>query len=179
MWLTLPNALSFFRLLLGLAFAWLPIPWRLPAVIVGALSDGLDGLLSRSTNSTSAIGRALDPIADKVFVAGVLFTLVLDGNLTLGQLTLLALRDVAVAVRAVWLLARRHWTATREVRPTMLGKLTTALQFLFLLVVLWTGEVVTAVFVPAVTVSGLAGAEYLFRPMRAPGKPADHTAIAD
>jgi phosphatidylglycerophosphate synthase len=173
MWLTLPNMLSFLRLLLGLAFAWLPIPWRLPAVVVGALSDGLDGLLSRSTQSTSDVGRALDPIADKVFAVGVLVTLVLDGNLTLGQLALLALRDVAVVVRAVWVLARQDWTAAREVRPTLLGKLTTGLQFLFLLIVLWTDDVVPWVFVPAAVVSGLAGVDYLFRPLRVPTKPGD------
>ncbi|HSV29689.1 MAG TPA: CDP-diacylglycerol--glycerol-3-phosphate 3-phosphatidyltransferase, partial [Candidatus Omnitrophota bacterium] len=41
-----------------------------------AVTDWFDGYLARSRNQTSAFGRFLDPIADKLLVAAVLFMLV-------------------------------------------------------------------------------------------------------
>ena len=171
MWLTVGNALSAARLVTGLAFAGLPESWRPAAVALAALSDGLDGVLSRATHTAGAVGRTLDPVADKVFVAGVLGTLVADGMLTVTQIGLLALRDVAVLARAVWVAARRDWAAARGYRATRLGKLTTALQFLTLLAVLLIGRAETALLLPAAVVGGLAALDYLVRPVNAPPAP--------
>jgi phosphatidylglycerophosphate synthase len=164
-WLTPANGLSLFRLLVGLAFPALPVSWRAAVVAVAALSDALDGALSRFTRTAGAVGRALDPIADKVFMAAVLVTLLAEGTLTVGQLALLVLRDIAVFARAGWVLLRHGPAGAAGARPTPLGKLTTALQFLTLFVVVLKGEVVPLVFVPTAVVSGLAGLEYLARPL--------------
>ena len=57
-----------------------------------------------------------------------------------------------------------------QVRPTLLGKLTTALQFLALFVLVLHGEVVDWAFVPAAVVSVLAALDYLLRPLLSKGK---------
>ncbi len=44
--------------------------------VVAAITDWFDGWLARSWNQVSAFGRFLDPIADKLLVAAVLFMLV-------------------------------------------------------------------------------------------------------
>lgn len=44
--------------------------------VLAAITDWFDGWLARSWNQVSAFGRFLDPIADKLLVAAVLFMLV-------------------------------------------------------------------------------------------------------
>jgi phosphatidylglycerophosphate synthase len=161
--LTLPNALSLGRLLLGLSFPWIVGPWRFAAIVAAAVSDALDGLLSRATQTSSITGRFLDPVADKVFVIAALITFVMDGTLTVGQLALIALRDIAVLLCAAWALTRSGWAAAELAHPTWLGKLTTPLQMLALLVVLLWQEATSFVIVPVAVVSGLAGLDYCRR----------------
>ena len=58
----------------------LPADWRLPVVIAAAITDGVDGQLSRLMGAQSKLGVLLDPIADKVFFLAVVATLLWDGN---------------------------------------------------------------------------------------------------
>eukprot|EP01030_Chromulinospumella_sphaerica_P024181 gene24181-24246_t len=44
--------------------------------IVAAVTDWFDGFLARRWNQTSAFGAFLDPVADKLMVAGALLVLV-------------------------------------------------------------------------------------------------------
>jgi phosphatidylglycerophosphate synthase len=163
LWLTVSNVLCVGRLLAGVAFPWLPVSWRLPVVIAAAVSDVLDGFLGRATHTTTHLGRVLDPIADKVFVLGACLTLILDGSLAWGELILLGLRDLAVILRGSWVLVRGRWSEASGSRPTVLGKLTTVLQFLALAALLLWGELPVALFLATVMLSGLAGVQYLLR----------------
>src|SRR5947209_6607014 len=87
----LPNLLSFTRLFLGLLFPLLPERWRLWAFLAAALSDLLDGFTSRLLKVASGKGRYLDPIADKVFILGVVLTLTMEGFVTVPEVGLLGL----------------------------------------------------------------------------------------
>jgi phosphatidylglycerophosphate synthase len=64
----IPNLLSAARLVLGLAFAAVPVSWRLVVVVVAGATEFLDGALRRLWHFSGAMGHLLDPIADKVFV---------------------------------------------------------------------------------------------------------------
>lgn len=68
--LTIPNFLSLTRILLTPLIAYLFInDMKIPAVIilaVSALSDTFDGQIARKFNQVSALGKILDPVADKV-----------------------------------------------------------------------------------------------------------------
>ncbi len=44
--------------------------------VVAAVTDWFDGYLARTLNQTSAFGRFLDPVADKLMVAAALIVLV-------------------------------------------------------------------------------------------------------
>ena len=69
-----PNTLTVGRLGLSVVvFALIGFKWWLAALAVfglAALSDALDGYLARRLNQETPLGRQLDPLVDKVIVAG-------------------------------------------------------------------------------------------------------------
>ncbi len=86
---SLPNLLTLSRIaaipVLALLFL-LPAPagpWLALAVFVAAgITDYLDGHIARTRQLQSNLGRMLDPIADKLFVAAVIFVLVAADRVT-------------------------------------------------------------------------------------------------
>ncbi len=68
--LTIPNFLSLTRILLTPVIAYLFISdMKIAAVIIlaiSALSDTFDGQIARKFNQVSALGKILDPVADKI-----------------------------------------------------------------------------------------------------------------
>ena len=80
---TVPNILTMARIaaapLLVITFALLPAPENaavaLAIFVVASLTDFVDGWLARSLDQISAIGKMLDPIADKVMVLSALLAL--------------------------------------------------------------------------------------------------------
>lgn len=84
----IPNILTLSRMALLPVLIWLlytPYIWALYAAlglyVISALTDFLDGYLARKLKVISPFGTFLDPIADKVFVAVILITLVDIGRL--------------------------------------------------------------------------------------------------
>ena len=80
---SLPNLLTLARImiipvLVALLFINEPMArWAACALfMVAAITDYFDGYLARHRNEVSALGRFLDPIADKLLVAAVLLMLV-------------------------------------------------------------------------------------------------------
>lgn len=159
----LPNAITLLRLVLGVAFPWLPVVWRMPVVVLAAVTDGLDGQASRLLRAESKLGVLLDPIADKVFFVAVVATLLWDGSMTWLEVLLISLRDVAVLIGGAGAWLHDGPEAWAFMKPRWLGKLATVMQFAFIAVVLleatdWRGPILaaTALF------SGLAGADYVY-----------------
>lgn len=154
-----PNSLSLVRVALGIAFFWIPSEWRLAAFLVAGVSDFLDGAASRWLNVVSYTGRVLDPLADKAFAIGVVATLIYEDTLKFWEFGLLGLREIAVFVGVVWLLCVRDWAAFRRLPPSMLGKLTSVGQFLYIIGILLEYQSMVLLAVTAV-LSGLAGLHY-------------------
>jgi len=127
----LPNALTILRLVAGLAYPFVPADFRIALLIYAALSDLIDGPLSRWSHSTSKFGQVWDPIADKVCILAVLITAVVEGQLLWWELLLVGTRDLAVIGLgiAVVIIDRRK---LKDMPPRISGKLTTAAQFAFL-----------------------------------------------
>jgi cardiolipin synthase (CMP-forming) len=162
-----PNALSLLRIGLAIAFPWVPIQSRGVVIVVAAASDLLDGKLSRALHGSSSLGQILDPVADKLFVGMVLITLMLKGELALMELLLIGFRDLAVATGTAWSVICRGWGSLRHMTPSLLGKLATAGQFGFLLILTLGIDRSTSFFrlfeVAAAALSVLAGMDYLRR----------------
>ena len=83
--LTVPNVISFVRLLTVPFFLWL---WfagdrEIGVVVygVGASTDFLDGFIARRTGQVSELGKLLDPLADRIFILALAVALVGGGVL--------------------------------------------------------------------------------------------------
>lgn len=72
--LTIPNLLSFIRVILAVVFVFLfdadcKVKDNVPAIIVliiSGITDFFDGKIARKFNMISEVGKILDPIADKI-----------------------------------------------------------------------------------------------------------------
>lgn len=162
--LVLPNLLTIARLALAVAFPIVPPEGRVLVIVLAALSDAGDGAFSRLLGGTSTFGQVLDPIADKFFVAVVLVTLLVEGPLTVPQLLLVGARDLAVVTGCVVAVVRVGWHALGWMPPHLLGKAATAMQFSFLLFVVYDRSVPTPLLALTGVVSVAAGIDYLRNP---------------
>lgn len=96
---TIPNALSFVRLLLVPLFLWLVLgpqqdEWALAVLMVSGVTDYLDGKLARQLNQMSKIGAILDPVADRLFILAVVIGLSIRDIIPWWLAVILPLRDV-------------------------------------------------------------------------------------
>lgn len=97
--LTVPNALSFVRLLLVPVFLWLVLGpeadgLALLVLMISGITDYLDGKLARSLNQASKIGAILDPVADRLYILAVVIGLGLRDIIPWWLAIILPLRDV-------------------------------------------------------------------------------------
>jgi CDP-diacylglycerol--glycerol-3-phosphate 3-phosphatidyltransferase len=69
--------------------------------ILAALSDVADGALARARREVTALGMALDPLADKILIIGTLTALAVRGLVPLWAVSVVVARElVAIEVRA-------------------------------------------------------------------------------
>jgi cardiolipin synthase len=77
---TIPNILSFARLGSVPVFVWLFVTDHRDAAVilyaVGAWTDFFDGWIARRFDSVTELGKLLDPLADRVFIAALVVALV-------------------------------------------------------------------------------------------------------
>lgn len=133
----IPNALTVLRLAVAASFPFSPAGWRLGLVIVGGVSDGLDGFLARRLHVVSWLGALMDGIADKLFTLSVLLTITLDGVLGWPAFAGLLARDVVNALIAAYVGGVGRWDLFTKVSARPSGKVTTAAIFGMLMVLLW------------------------------------------
>jgi CDP-diacylglycerol--glycerol-3-phosphate 3-phosphatidyltransferase len=105
--LTIPNALSLFRLVLAILFLGIYqryggmeenrvlLTW---IVIISGITDFLDGKIARKFNMVSELGKFLDPIADKVTQGVLLLCLLPDYPLTKPILLLFILKEAYMGI---------------------------------------------------------------------------------
>ncbi|MBI1773602.1 MAG: CDP-diacylglycerol--glycerol-3-phosphate 3-phosphatidyltransferase [Burkholderiales bacterium] len=95
--------------------------------IVAAVTDWFDGFLARRWNQTSSFGAFLDPVADKLMVAGALLVLVQLDRVN-------AVIAFVIIGREITISALREWMAligaSKSVAVSSLGKIKTAAQMI-------------------------------------------------
>lgn len=97
--------------------------------VIAAVTDWFDGYLARSLNQTSAFGRFLDPVADKLMVAAALIVLV-QWQPTISM----AFAAIVIISREITVSALREWMAELGARTSVavstVGKYKTAFQMI-------------------------------------------------
>jgi len=109
--LTVPNALSFARLLGVPLFLWLILGpeadgWAIVLLVVSGVTDWLDGTIARATGQISRLGQLLDPLADRLYIIATLIGLLLRGIIPWWLVALLLLRDLVLLATVPALRAR-------------------------------------------------------------------------
>lgn len=128
--ITVPNILSAARLCLIPVFIHLYIVradsrMACLTLLISGLTDILDGYIARHFNMESRLGRALDPIADKLTQGAMLLCLVSRFPIMVYLLVLLIVKELCCGVTAALVIKR-----TGAVLPASWhGKLTTFLLY--------------------------------------------------
>lgn len=96
---TIPNLLSLLRLCMIPLIIWLYCTqknYALTAVVLvlSGLTDMVDGYIARRFNMVTDLGKALDPVADKLTQASVMFCLLSRFRMMLVPLLLLIFKEV-------------------------------------------------------------------------------------
>lgn len=101
--------------------------------VLAAVSDGIDGYLAKRFGWTSKLGRFLDPVADKLLLVLVFVEGTWLGLIPWWLTAAVVARDAAIGLGA---LTFRLWFGPLHGRPTVVSKINTAAQLLYVALVL-------------------------------------------
>jgi cardiolipin synthase len=125
---TTPNQLTLLRLFF-IPFINICIVERryhtaLILLVIGGLSDGLDGLAARLLHQQTKLGEYLDPIADKLLLSS-LFLVMSSLHMIAWRYTVMVFsRDLGILIISALL----YTVGLRDFRPGLFGKINTACQ---------------------------------------------------
>jgi cardiolipin synthase len=169
-WQTWPNLITVVRFLLIPVFIGFVVSghpgWALVTLVVLGVSDWADGFIARRFDQGSKLGKALDPIADRLAIIAIVLSLVLVGLLPWPSVAIIVLVDAVLA-----LLSFLWFRGNPDLDVTWTGKVRSALLFVGLPLLLfsstsWASQhdwirVLALVFVWAGTVGHVvAGVQY-------------------
>ena len=155
--LTVPNVLSLFRIALIPVIVWLyaisgNMVWSGVVLIVSGLTDIADGWIARHYNMVSEVGKALDPIADKLTQGAVLLCMIFRFPLLVFPFILLLAKEAFVGFTGLLLIQKSGAVYGAEWH----GKAATCLIYAVLLLHLfWTEIPPAATLVSVILTSGM------------------------
>lgn len=123
---TVPNVLTLIRFLGVPLFVWLVLAerqygWGVLVLVVMGGTDWVDGYIARRFDQTSALGRILDPLADRIALIAVAVTMVIAQIAPWWLLAVLMVPDAILAGTSL-LFFRWH----PDLPVSIIGKLRTA-----------------------------------------------------
>ena len=141
-WLSIPNMLSYLRIVLIPVFIYLLSlktleAWTLAVIvfIIAAFTDFLDGWVARLLKQETEFGKFIDPVADKILVISALTAIiVIDRNFEIfdsWMIIIIVGRDVLITVMRMLALKRG-----RSLRTSRFGKFKTAFQMMSIVIII-------------------------------------------
>ncbi len=111
--LTIPNALSLFRLCLIPVIIWLyrvqeNYLWTILVLILSGITDIADGIIARRFGMISDFGKAFDPIADKLTQLAVLFCLIARFPHMMIPLVLLVVKELFAGITGLMVIRKAN-----------------------------------------------------------------------
>jgi cardiolipin synthase (CMP-forming) len=129
--MNLPNTITLIRVILIPFFVDLMIYgyYRLGLLVFVAacLTDALDGMIARLTNSKTELGAFLDPMADKLLIVSSFVTLAILTKIPVWLVIIVVSRDIILTLGSMVIYFTGH---SLSIKPSLLGKATTFLQLL-------------------------------------------------
>ena len=132
-WKTIINGLTVSRILIGLPIVFALSTGRndifVLLLLLGGLTDFLDGYLARKYNHQSALGAKLDPLADKILLVGPMIWLAHESLVPLWSIWLIISRELLIT----------SWRSDLGSGgpASIQGKYKTTLQFISITLLLW------------------------------------------
>ena len=127
--MNIPNFLSLLRIILVPVFVIFLMQAEydkaLITFMIAGLTDALDGTLARLLNAQTVLGAYLDPIADKLLLVTSFVTLAVFGILPAWLAVIVISRDCIILLGIAIL---SLMSISYEIKPAVVGKITTALQ---------------------------------------------------
>jgi CDP-diacylglycerol--glycerol-3-phosphate 3-phosphatidyltransferase len=103
--LTLSNSISFLRIFLAIPTILYLLDFNYTGtalcMIIAYISDLADGYIARKTNTISELGKALDPIADKLYVAALLIVMVSKNMVPLWFASIVIGKDILIVAGVI------------------------------------------------------------------------------
>lgn len=128
--LTVPNAMSVFRILMIPVFISFSlkdnIPGALLALALSGLSDALDGFVARKFNQITELGKMLDPLADKLTQGAVAICIAVRYPSICPLLFLLVTKELIMLCGACYLLKNKK----KPCASKWYGKVSTTLFYI-------------------------------------------------
>lgn len=135
--MTVANLITILRIILVPIFIICLITHRTSAsliiFIIASVSDALDGFIARVFHQKSNLGAHLDPLADKILLMSAYITLAIFKVIPSWLAVLVISRDVIILL-GVLVLYLNHYPV--KIHPSLLGKATTCIQVVAILIVL-------------------------------------------
>ena len=167
--INLPNILTVTRILLTPLFVIFLLRdmfvFALVVFTFSAISDGLDGLLARYFDQRTELGAYLDPIADKLLMTASYVSLAVLNMVPSWLAVIVISRDILIALGFAVFTMRRTQVA---VRPSLVGKCTTAAQLSTIILILLDTEIqglltlITAGWWITATLTTVSGLHYIY-----------------
>ena len=167
--MNIPNTLTIVRILSIPAFVICLLYDRhviALLIFIGAgITDGLDGLIARVYRQKTTIGTYLDPIADKLLLTTAFIVLAILGSIPSWLTVIVIARDVIIALGVLILFLTAHRV---EIRPVMIGKMSTFFQ---IVIIAWALLAPYSVFFKSLlpyliwltaALTGLSGLQYIY-----------------
>ena len=134
----IPNILTSFRIIITPFFVYTffqpGLVWKIVMFLVflfSTLTDKVDGHLARKYNWESALGKFLDPLADKVLITAAFICLIFVDYIDIWMVVVIVLRDIFVT----WLRTYGHKLG-RPVKTLEIARWKTGVQTVVLYIAL-------------------------------------------
>lgn len=127
--MNIPNLLTFFRILLVPLFVIFLIYghtfYAFLTFVTAGVTDALDGFIARVFSQKTVLGAYLDPIADKLLLVTSYIVLAVIGIIPPWLAVLVISRDILIMIGLAVLFINHK---SLEIRPSILGKVSTFIQ---------------------------------------------------
>jgi cardiolipin synthase (CMP-forming) len=137
-WFTLSNLLTVSRIIIAPVIVWgiFNKYWTLvfSLYIYAGLTDLVDGFLARLLKQETFLGKALDPVADKILIISSFLSLAFIDSpsffIPKWFVFIVLLREAIILLGSLFLIKRN---IDFKIKPTLWGKLTTLFQSIFII----------------------------------------------